>query len=141
MIHEYNARSNSSNKQGSIMNVDALAKLEPNVMSDVIPKGWIINTKNTVIERLLEENEKLRKKCNNAENRLGTTDSFLNQLEQYERRNNIFISGIPVDISDNQLKEVEVKIFADIDDNVEASDFNACHRFGKSDREWHSKKQ
>ena len=32
MTHEYNTRSNSSNRQELIMNVDALAKLEHNIV-------------------------------------------------------------------------------------------------------------
>ena len=90
--------------------------------------------KDTVIKRLLEENEKLRKKRSNVESRLVNIESSLNQLEQYGRRNNIIINDKPDDVSDNQLKEVVIKIFADADDNVKVSDFLACHRFGKSDR-------
>ena len=71
MTHKYNARSNSSHKHKSIVNVDALAKLEHNIISNINNLGGeIINMKDTSNESLLEENEKLRQKCRNFEGRV-----------------------------------------------------------------------
>ena len=57
----------------------------------------------------------------------------INQVEKYDRRNNIVISGIPDDISDNDLVSTVVDItkYVDVDNN--SSDWEACHRIGKSD--------
>ena len=53
------------------MNVDALAKLEHNIISNINNLGGeIINMKDTSNESLLEENEKLRQKCRNFEGRV-----------------------------------------------------------------------
>ena len=56
-------------------------------------------------------------------------ESSINQVKQYGRRNNIIISGIPEDISDNDLES------KDVDVDINSSDIQACHRIGKSDGE------
>ena len=69
-----------------------------------------------------------------------STESYLNQLEQYRRRKNILISGLPGDVTDDQLGETVIKILADIYVVIETSNIEAYHRFGKSDRKKSSKK-
>ena len=66
--------------------------------------------------------------------------SSINQVEQYGRRNNIVISGIPDDISDNDLESTVIDIMKDVDVHINSSDLEACHRIGKSDRTTASKK-
>ena len=58
-----------------------------------------INLKDVIIKRLQDENELLCAKCK-LENKPVSLESSINQVEQYGRRNNIVISGIPDDISD-----------------------------------------
>ena len=67
-------------------------------------KDEVINLKDVIIKRLQDENELLRAKCNKLENEVVSLVSSINQVEQYGRRNNIVISGIPDDISDNDLE-------------------------------------
>ena len=118
-----------------------MAKLEDDIMSNINNlRDEVIDIKDTVINRLLEENEKVRKKCSKLKSRLVTTESFLNQLEKYGRRNNIVISAITDDVSYDQLEEVFIKILKGVDVNVEASNIEACHRFCKSDRKSYSKR-
>ena len=56
----------SNNKQKLILNDDALAKVENNMMNINCLKDEVINMKDTVVERLLQENEG----CNSLESNL-----------------------------------------------------------------------
>ena len=56
MTYEYITRSDSSHKQESTINVDAFAKLERNIMSNISNlKDEVINMKDTAIKSLLKE--------------------------------------------------------------------------------------
>ena len=63
-----------------------------------------------VIKNLQVENERLRKKVNVLERKILTTENDHNSLEQYERRNNIEITGTPESASDQNLEEKVVNI-------------------------------
>ena len=56
-------------------------------------------------------------------------------MAQYGRRNNAILSGIPESVSEDALEESLISVLADIDVLVESQDIQACHRFGKSDRD------
>ena len=64
----------------------------------------------------------------------------MNQVEQYGRRNNIVISGIPDDVADDDLEDVVTSIMEDVDVIVKNGDIEACHGIGKSDQKTSSKK-
>ena len=53
-------------------------------------------------------------------------------LEQYGRRNNIEVSGIPDSVEDNCLEEKNISLFTSIGIDVKSSDIEACHKIGKS---------
>ena len=61
-----------------------------------------------------------------------------NKLEQYGRRNNIEVSGIPDSVKDNCLEEKIISIFTSVGIDVKSYDIEACHRIGKS---WNSSKK
>ena len=67
-----------------------------------------------------DENVILRNRCSN-------------KLEQYGRRNNIIISGIPDSVKTEDLEESVTEILSDIHVKVTTNDIEACHRVGKSD--------
>ena len=69
-------------------------------------KDEVINLKDVIIKRLQDENELLPAKCNKLENKAVCLESSINQVEQYDRRNNTVIYGIPDDINDNDLKSL-----------------------------------
>ena len=119
----------SNNKQKLILNDDALAKVENNMMNINCLKDEVINMKDTVVERLLQENEG----CNSLESNL-VINEF--SLGQYRKHNNIVIGGIIY----GQLEEAVTKLLADVAVTIEASDIEACYRCGKSDRKTMSKK-
>ena len=47
---------------------------------------------------------------------------------QYVRRNNIEISGVPNDILDDELEDNVVDILSKIDVKIKRRDIEACHR-------------
>ena len=108
MTHQYNTRTNKGDFQ------DALASIEQNITNSINSiktdinsiksdissvktdlKDEINNLKDVIIKRLQDENATLRERCSKLEQRLVAFESSTNNLEQYGRRNNIVISGIP----------------------------------------------
>ena len=88
----------------------------------------LLNLQNVIIKNLQVENERLRKKVNVLENKILTLESEHNSLEQYGRRNNIEITGIPDSVPDQNLEEKVVDILNEISVNVSSKDIEACHR-------------
>ena len=70
----------------------------------------LLNLKDVIIKNLQIENERLRKKVNVLENNVSTIESEHNSLEQYGRRNNIEITGIPDNVPNQILEEKIVDI-------------------------------
>ena len=66
------------------------------------------------------------------ENRVTLIESSHYALEQYGRRNNLVISGIPDSVQISDLKSTAASILSDIDVNVESREVDDCHRIGKS---------
>ena len=67
MFHDYNTRT----KKKSVVSNDCLQTLEANIINNINRlKDEIISLKDTVIKRLQEENERLRDKCQQLENRV-----------------------------------------------------------------------
>ena len=95
-------------------------------------KDEIISLKDTAIKRLQEENERLCVKYQQLENRVALIQSSHDALEQYSRRNNLVISGIPDSIQDSDLESTVASILSDIDVNIESREVEECHRIGKS---------
>ena len=53
-------------------------------------------------------------------------------LEQYGRRNNIEITGIPDTVEDNELENNVIVIFDAISVEAKSANFEDCYRVGKS---------
>ena len=84
------------------------------------------------IKDLQVENQRLRMKVNNLENKVISLEINGNHLKQYGRRNDLEITGIPDDVSDENLEEKVIQVLSEIQVNVSSSDVEACHRIGKS---------
>ena len=78
----------------------------------------LLNLKDVIIKNLQVENERLRKKVNVLENKVLTLKSELSSLEQYGRRNNIEITGIPDNVPDQILEKKVVDILNEISVDV-----------------------
>ena len=88
----------------------------------------LLNLEDVIIKNLQVQNERLRKKVNVLENKVLTLESEHNSLEQYGRRNNIEITGIPDNVTDQILEEKVVDILSEISVDVSPKDIEACHR-------------
>ena len=75
----------------------------------------------------------MRDTCRKLEQKLVEFEFSTNNLEQYGRRNNVIISGIPDSVDNNQLEGPVTEILTDININVASNDIEACHRIGKKD--------
>ena len=96
--------------------------------------------KDVIIKCLQDENTLLiRSRCSKLEDKVVSLESSVNQVEQYGRRNNIVISGIPDDVADD-LEDAVTSIMEDVDVIVQNGDIEVCHRIGKSDQKTSSKK-
>ena len=92
----------------------------------------LLNLKDVIIKDLQLENQRLRMKVKNLENKVMPLEINGNHLEQYGKRNNLEITGIPDDVSDENLEEKVIQVLSEIQVNVSSSDVEACHRIGKS---------
>ena len=78
----------------------------------------VINLKDIIVKNLQDENKRLKTKVNVLENKIIDLEIQNNNVDQYSRRNNVEISGIPQSVSDNQLEEKVVDILKAIDVNI-----------------------
>ena len=117
----------------SVASSENIKNLETKLLSrfDELSKK-LLNVKDVIIKNLQAENELLREKVSNLESKVTSLEINQNMLEQYERRNNIEVSGIPVSAEDNCLEEKVIFVFISIGIDVKSSDIEACHRIGKS---------
>jgi len=72
--------------------------------------------------------KKLQKKVVLLENELCSLKENLECNDQYNRRNNIEISGIPTEVADDVLEEKIIEIRRKTDVEISANDIEACHR-------------
>ena len=57
---------------------------------------------------------------------------YNDDLEQYDRRSNLILSGIPDSVSDNDLEKALSAILSNIDVKVTTYDVAVCHSISKS---------
>ena len=133
--HSYNTRQNSlpSNGDSNPETSDLIINLESKLMLrfDNLDKE-MLNLKDVIIKDLQVENQRLRSRIINIEKKVISLEENSNSLEQYGRRNNLEITGIPDDVDDQKLEEKVIEILDKIDVNVSSKDVEACHRIGKS---------
>ena len=84
------------------------------------------------VAALKAENAALRSHVTKLENQIKKNEieyqTDLNRLEQYGRRSNVEIAGIPDEVSINELENKVVAIFKEMDVKVDPRDIEACHR-------------
>ena len=90
------------------------------------------NVKNIIIKNLQEENERLQKRVSFLDKKIISLESSYNMLEQYVRKNNLEITGIPDSMPQKDLENKVVDILNAIGVNVSNDDFEDCRRIGKS---------
>ena len=58
------------------------------------------------------------------------TDQKSNHLNQYGRRNNLKIQGMPANVTDDELEGKVIDTFSCLGIEVKGSDIEDCHRLG-----------
>ena len=104
-------------------------------VNDIITKELnesVMDIKDSIIDTLKEENFRLQQKVQHLEKKLSDTDIAENKLEQYTRRNNIEIQGIPSTVHDNLLEDKVIDIFSQLNITISKSDIEDGHRLGKA---------
>ena len=100
MVHDYNTR---GKKQELVVKMDKDFKMKDTENYTLISinflKNEILNRKEIVTKNLQNENEKLRQKFEQLERRCAKYESDHNALAQYDRQNNVIVSGIPDSVS------------------------------------------
>ena len=130
--HDYHTRSKDTINAAPPDLLSALSKVESNLMQNITDlKYEVINLKDIIIKSLQDENKRLKTKVNVLENKIIDLKIQNNNVDQYSRRNNVEIAGIPQPISDSQLEEKVVDILKEIDVNITLNEIEACHRLGK----------
>ena len=133
--HNYNTRQNSlpSNGNSNPETSELIINLESKLLLrfDNLDKE-MLNLKDVIIKDVQVENQRLRSRIINLEKKVISLEENSNSLEQYGRRNNLEITGIPDDVDDQKLEEKVIEILDKIDVNVSSKDVEACHRIGKS---------
>ena len=96
-------------------------------------KDEIINLKEVIIKNLQNENKRLNDEVSQLKEKIISIESKSNSVEQYGRRNNMEINGIPNSISDDNLESTVTSVLSKATNvHVTADDIEACHRIGKS---------
>ena len=70
-----------------------------------------MSIKSTIIDALKEENLNLQNIVKKLEDQLLEFDQNSNNLDQYNRRNNLEIQGIPANVTDDELEGKVIDIF------------------------------
>ena len=130
--HEYNTRTKKGDFRKALENLEQNITISINSVNTEL-KEEINNLKNVIIKRLQDENVILRDRCRKLEQELVEFECSANNLEQYGKRNNIIISGIPDSVDNSELEESVTEILTDINIGVASNDIEACHKIGKKD--------
>ena len=114
--------------------MDLILNLEKKLLSrfDGLDKE-ILNLKNIVIKELQLENQRLRKKVSDLQKKIYSAEENINSLEQYGRRNNIEITGIPESVENEKLEETVVEVLNKIDLNVSKKRYRSVSSFRKTE--------
>ena len=94
----------------------------------------VMSIKDTIIDALKEDNAQLGNKVELLEKKLTEVEISRNKLEQYTRRNNIEIQGIPPQIPDEKLEEKVIEVFGAMNIAITKNHVEDCHRLSKSSK-------
>ena len=111
---------------------DSLSQLRTD-LTEVI-KASIDAVKDTVINNLVSSNKELQIHVKQLEERVTALETELNSNLQYNRLNNLVISGIPSSVEHINLEAVSVKIINSCTEihDITSRDVEGCHRLSKN---------
>ena len=91
-----------------------------------------MSIKDSIIDALKEENMKFQSRVEQLEDKILRMEIAKNNHDQYTRRNNIEIQGIPARVKDEHLENKVIDIFRCLKISIDPSDIEDCHRLGNS---------
>jgi hypothetical protein len=98
------------------------------------------------VDQLSAENIVLKKQVKDLNDYADESDDMMyelekkiNQIDQYIRRENIIITGLPDNIDGDHIEQKVIEMLNKIDVKVETDDIVACHRLQKTSKEKKSK--
>ena len=89
-----------------------------------------MSIQNKVIDALKDQKLKLQKKVEKLEDQLLQIDQKSNNLDQYNRKNNLKIQGISANVADDELNGKVIDICSCLDIEVKGVDIEDFHRLG-----------
>ena len=107
------------------LNEGITAKLENN-------KDEIIQSLKNEVSSLQNRVGKLESQVRLLEDALINNEIKINSADQYSRRNNIVIQGIPQSVKSKDLEDKVINVLDKVNVNVTKNDIEACHRLGDS---------
>ena len=109
---------------------DALESIKLELQSCI--QTSIESLKTQIIDNLVSSNKVMQSKIKVLENTVYQLEIDLQASLQYNRLNNLVISGIPKDVEHSQLKQKAVGIINTcLDKAIDGRDLEACHRISK----------
>lgn len=93
----------------------------------------IENSISNLESKLLNIIKEQRQRLDEQDERILELENKLNLSDQYCRRNNLEIGGIPKSFEDNDLEEIIINIYNNLSDDIKisSSDIEACHWLDK----------
>ena len=91
-------------------------------------KHDLLEMKDQIIKNLVESNKKLQKKVESLERELQYQKEEIQSNNQYGRRSNIEVSGIPNSVKDQEVEGKIIEILQKIDVDISNEEVEACHR-------------
>ena len=88
--------------------------------------------KNIIIKKLQDQNAQLKQTIANLQHKVIILETATNSVEQYDRRNNIEINGIPDNVEDKNLEHSVIEVFNSANIQISHNDIEDWHRIGKS---------
>ena len=92
----------------------------------------IVNMKNIIIKKLQDQNAQLKETIANLQHKVIILETATNSVEQYDRRNNIEINGIPDTVEDKSLEHSVIEVFNPANIQIPHNYIEDWHRIGKS---------
>ena len=93
--------------------------------------------KDEIINKLRTENKQLKDRIDNQDSMIQELQLQINLQDQYSRRQNLEIAGIPDSVEQKELEDTVISIFNNIGVKVKSEDIVACHRLQKSKKSPH----
>ena len=128
--------------ESKVLKIDVIEDSNSKVEKDLKDiNDSITILKENVIEHLLEEKKRLNSKIKNIEtdnkifsDKIKDIEKNNAKTEQYDRRNNVELHGIPNYIEHDKLEEKIIDICNEIGvKDVNSNSIESCHRFGRSE--------